>query len=288
MENILTVSNISKSYGKAKVLDGVTINVPKGSIYGLIGKNGAGKTTLMRIISGLQEPDDGHVEYGKCKIGALINTPALFDHLTAYENLKTQYITLGLTSYDSIPELLKLVGLDNTGKKPVRKFSFGMKQRLGVAIAMTGNPDIVLLDEPINGLDPQGIVEMREMFLNLNKKKGTTFIISSHILDELSKVATKYAFIDSGKIVKEVSSDEIVSGASIEYRATLSDVSKVIRKLDENDILYAVLDEKNIRIKGDVSLKKMNEIVEACGCELLEYSREDTSLEGYYINLVEG
>ncbi len=221
MDAIVEVINVSKKYGKKKALDNVSLTIPKGSIYGLVGKNGAGKTTLMRLITGLQMPSEGEykvfgVSYKDSKlskkrkqIGALIEQPGIYPDLSAYQNMKVQFINLGMTSYDSINEILELVGLKDVGRKPAMAFSLGMKQRLGIAIAMAGNPDLLVLDEPINGLDPEGIVDIREMLLKLNKEKGTTVIISSHILGELEHLATDYAFIDNGKIVKEINANDL-------------------------------------------------------------------------------
>lgn len=288
METILTVNQISKKYGRHSVLEDVSLSIPKGSIYGLIGKNGAGKTTLMRIISGLQEPSEGSIERGKIRIGALINTPAFYGNLSAYQNLKAEFIALGLTSFERIPELLKLVNLADTGKKRAKNFSLGMKQRLGIAIAMAGEPDVMLLDEPINGLDPQGIVEMREVFLKINQEKGTTLIISSHLLDELSKIATDYAFIDKGKIIKEISSQDILLGSEHSYTATLTDVNKILKALDNEGIRYKVLSDSEIRIESEITLSELAKIAENNQVKLLEFTENDTSLEGYYINLVEG
>lgn len=217
----MKVNALSKQYRKCIVLDSVTMSVPKGTIYGFIGNNGAGKTTLIRIICGLQAPTSGEFEiYGinnsdanisksRKKMGAVVETPSVYLEMTAAENLRQQYCILGLSSYEGIDELLKLVGLENAGKKKVRDFSLGMRQRLGIAIALCGNPDFLVLDEPINGLDPQGIVEIRELILKLNRERQITVLISSHILDELSKIATYYGFIDRGKILREISAGEL-------------------------------------------------------------------------------
>ncbi len=288
MEPILTLQQICKSYGKHQVLKDISLHIPKGSIYGLIGKNGAGKTTLMRIIAGLQEPTSGSFSLGKNRIGALINTPALYNDLTAYQNLRAHFISMGLTSYDKIPEILDMVGLSDAGNKTVSKFSLGMRQRLGIAIALSGEPDIILLDEPINGLDPQGIIEMREIFLTINRQKGTTLIISSHLLDELSKIATDYAFIDKGRIIKEVSSLDILSDSTHSYTAVFSDVEKVIRRLDLEGIRYTVQSNTKLRIESKITLLKLAGLGKECGVDLLEFTENDTSLEGYYINLLEG
>ena len=186
MEYVLKTNSLCKNYGHFKALNGLSMNVPKGSIYGLIGKNGAGKTTLIRLICGLQEPTSGdYVLYGKKHIdkditksrrrmGAIVETPSIYVDLTAYENLKEQYKVLGIPSDDGISEILKLVSLENTGNKKTKNFSLGMRQRLGIAVALAGSPDFLVLDEPVNGLDPQGIIEIRELILKLNQEHGIT------------------------------------------------------------------------------------------------------------------
>ena len=214
MEYVLRTNGLCKHYRDFKALNGLTMSVPKGSIYGFVGKNGAGKTTLIRLVCGLQLPTSGDFElYGvKCsdkaisksrrRMGAVVETPSIYLDMTAEDNLKQQYRILGLPSFDGISELLKLVGLDNTGRKKAKNFSLGMRQRLGIAVALCGSPDFLVLDEPINGLDPQGIIEIRELILKLNREQKITVLISSHILDELSRLATHYGFIDSGSIVR--------------------------------------------------------------------------------------
>ena len=199
MEYVLQTNAVRKEYGHFKALNGLSMNVPKGSIYGFVGKNGSGKTTLIRLACGLQQPTEGEIKiYGvghkdravyraRRRIGAVVETPSIYLDMTAEENLKEQYRILGMPSFDDIGTLLHLVGLENTGKKKARNFSLGMRQRLGIAIALAGNPDFLILDEPVNGLDPQGIVEIRELILKLNHEHGITVLISSHYLDELSK-----------------------------------------------------------------------------------------------------
>ena len=193
MEYVLKTNSLSKSYKNFKALNELTMNVPKGAIYGFVGKNGAGKTTLIRLICGLQEPTSGGYSlYGvsnsqkeilksRRRMGAVVETPSIYMDLTAVDNLKEQYRVLGIPSYDSIPELLKLVGLENTGKKKAKNFSLGMRQRLGIAIALAGDPDFLVLDEPINGLDPQGIIEMRELILKLNREHQITAVSYTHL-----------------------------------------------------------------------------------------------------------
>ena len=204
MEYVLETNTVTKRYRSFTALNGLTMRIPKGAIYGFVGRNGAGKTTLIRIICGLQEPTDGsYTLYGvkntesqiirsRRRMGAVVESPAIYPDMTARENLRQQYRVLGLPSDDGIDELLCLVGLGDTGKKRTKNFSLGMRQRLGIAIALAGSPDFLVLDEPVNGLDPQGIVEMRELILKLNREHGITVLISSHILDELSRLATHY------------------------------------------------------------------------------------------------
>lgn len=209
MEYVLKTKDLKKTYGNYNALNGISMNVPKGSIYGLIGRNGVGKTTLIRLICGLQKATEGDFSlYGinnhskeivrsRKRIGAVVETPSIYLDMSAEDNLKQQYRILGIPSYSTIPDLLKLVGLENTGKKKARNFSLGMRQRLGIAIALSGSPDFLILDEPINGLDPQGIIEIRELILKLNHEHDITVLISSHILDELSRIATHFGFINN-------------------------------------------------------------------------------------------
>lgn len=221
MKYCLETNSLCKRYRHFHALHNLTMHVPKGAIYGFVGKNGAGKTTLIRQICGLQEPDSGsYTLYGvknsspfihraRRRMGAVVETPSLYPDMTAGENIKEQYRILGVPSFDGIDERLALVGLADTDRKRAKHFSLGMRQRLGIAIALCGDPDFLILDEPANGLDPQGIVEIRELILNLNRKYQITVLISSHILDELSKLATHYGFIDRGTMIKEVSAGEL-------------------------------------------------------------------------------
>ena len=237
MKYVLEANGIYKNYGHFRALDGLTMHVPEGAIYGFVGKNGAGKTTLIRIICGLQSPSSGEyklwgisdsdksIRKSRRRMGAVVETPSIYLDMTAEDNLKQQCKILGLPSYDGIGELLRLVGLENTGKKKARNFSLGMKQRLGIAVALCADPDFLVLDEPINGLDPQGIVEIRELILKLNRERRITVLISSQILDELSKLATHYGFIDSGHIVKEMSAAEVEAACRKCVRMEVTNVS---------------------------------------------------------------
>ncbi len=298
MEYILNVRNLTKKYGSFKALDGFTMSVPKGAIYGFVGKNGAGKTTLIRLICGLQRLDGGEYEiYGirsgdkavkesRRRMGAVIETPAIYSEMTAEENLKEQYRILGLPSFKGIDELLALVGLSGTGKKKAKNFSLGMRQRLGIAVALAGNPDFLVLDEPANGLDPQGIIEMRELILKLNREYGITVLISSHILDELSRLATHYGFIDSGRMVKEISADELEKSCRKCVRVKVSDVSALARVLDREKVDYTVISDSEADVFAQVNVSDLSSLMAEEGGEIYTMQERDESLESYYLSLI--
>ena len=300
MDYILTARSLGKRYKNFKALNDFSIHVPKGAIYGFVGKNGAGKTTFIRLVCGLQEPSAGsYAIYGtenndpgisRCRrrMGAVVETPSIYQDMTAEDNLKEQYRIIGLPSFDSIPELLRLVGLENTGKKKAKHFSLGMKQRLGIAIALAGNPDFLILDEPVNGLDPQGIIEVRELILKLNREKGITFLISSHILDELSRLATHYGFIDSGHMVKEMSAAELDAACRKCIRVQVSDVRALSRVLDEMDLEYSILSDTMADIFAKINVSQLALALAEQGCDIISLDKHEESLESYYVNLIGG
>lgn len=300
MDYILQTKNLCKYYRQFKALNGLTMNVPKGAIYGFVGRNGAGKTTLIRLVSGLQPSTSGEFTlYGKKntesgidksrrRMGAVVETPSIYLNMTAIDNIKAQYRILGLPDFKDIPELLRLVGLENTGKKKAKNFSLGMRQRLGIAIALAGNPDFLILDEPINGLDPQGIIEMRELILKLNKERQITVLISSHILDELSRLATHYGFIDGGRMVKEISAEELEKSCRKCMRVTVSDTKALVSVLDKSELEYSIIDEKTADIFGEISITRLVNMLSAENCELINLTEHDESLESYFVNLVGG
>ena len=213
METLVQTNNLTKQYGQHKAVNNVNLSVRKGEIYGLIGRNGAGKTTILRLISGLAKPTNGSISlfgqnsrdsiYMQKHIGLLIETPGIYLDMSARDNVKLKCMAIGISNNSYIAELLKNVGLSAVDKKKVKCFSVGMKQRLGIALALVGNPELVILDEPTNGLDPQGIAEIREIIVQLNTEKNITFIISSHILGELSKIATCYGIIEKGELKRQ-------------------------------------------------------------------------------------
>ena len=300
MEYILTTNALSKQYKHFKALNGLTMHVPKGSIYGFVGRNGAGKTTLIRLICGLQEPTSGNfILYGventekaisrsRRRMGAVVETPSIYLDMTAEENLKQQYRILGLPSFQGIPELLKLVGLENTGKKKAKNFSLGMKQRLGIAISLAGDPDFLVLDEPTNGLDPQGIIEIRELILKLNRERQITVLISSHILDELSRLATHYGIIDHGHMVKELSAEELEAACRKCIRVEVTDTKILTHVLDTMGIDYKVLSDTEADIFAKLNISKLTMALASEDCELISVQEKDESLESYFVSLVGG
>lgn len=300
MENIFETKNLCKYYGKFKALDGVDMSIPKGSIYGFVGKNGAGKTTLMRLMCGLQRPTDGeYTLFGikntdsritsiRSKMGAVVETPAIYKDLSAYDNLKLQCLNVGMPDFNEIPELLKLVGLDNVGRKKAKAFSLGMRQRLGIAVALCSHPDFLVLDEPTNGLDPQGIIEMRELILKLNREQGITVLISSHILDELAKLATHYGFIDHGKIVRQMSAAELENECRKRIIMKVDDTKVLAGIMDAKGVEYKIIDEKNAEVFSTFNFSELAGEFAKENCNIISMEEHDESLEAFFISLIGG
>jgi ABC-2 type transport system ATP-binding protein len=300
MDFVFQAEGLTKRYGNFKALDGLSMHVQGGAIYGFVGRNGAGKTTLIRLLCGLQEPSSGSFALfgisggsrdmadARRRIGAVVETPALYTDMTAEDNLRQQYLILGLPSFEGIPDLLKLVGLENTGRKKVRYFSLGMKQRLGIALALSGDPDFLVLDEPANGLDPQGIVEIRELILKLNRERQVTFLISSHILDELSRLATHYGIIDHGRMVRELSAEELEAECRKCVRMEVSDTSVLARVLDGLGLDYKILSDTAADVYARVSVTELALALSAENCQVLSMQEKDQNLEGYFLSLVGG
>lgn len=291
---MIKATGVCKGYGNKQVLHDVDFTINKGEIYGLVGKNGAGKTTIMRILTGLQLPHKGTIEYGFDKnrlgsIGALVELPSIYANKSAEENIKYQYMNLGLKIDGSIKDLLKLVGLDNTGNKTAGKFSLGMRQRLGIAMAMVGDPDVLILDEPINGLDPQGIIGVRDLLLKLNQEKNMTIIISSHILSELSKLATRFAFIDGGKIVRECSAYDIEHAGEKLMIITASDASGLSSLLNANGYkTETVSNPDKVTIHGEVDITDVCILSRDNGIKITDLKTVETDLEEFYVEVVGG
>lgn len=300
MQYVLETKELTKNYRHYKALSGLNMHIPKGAIYGLVGKNGAGKTTLIRLICGLQKPSSGEYTLYGCKssetnmthsrrrMGAVVETPSIYLDMTAEDNLRQQYRVLGMPSEDGMKELLQLVGLGDTGKKKAKNFSLGMRQRLGIAVALAGSPDFLVLDEPINGLDPQGIIEMRELILKLNRQYGITVLISSHILDELSRLATWYGFIDSGSMIKEMSAEELETECRKCIRISVSDTKKLIRALDRMQIEYKILSDTQADLYAEIPVSEFVAELEKENCKVFSMQERDESLESFYMGLVGG
>lgn len=300
MDYILTTNNLTKRYGKKNAADKINIHIKKGEIYGLIGRNGAGKTTILRMLSGLSIPSEGSYSINgktdkmlnaeKAKVGTLIENPGLYPNMSAYENLKLKCIAMGVNKQEYINELLALVGLSDTGNKKTRNFSLGMRQRLGIALALAGNPEIIILDEPINGLDPQGIVEVREILAKLSRERGITIIISSHILDELAKIANSYGIIHEGKLIDEMTSQQLEERCSEYIVLRTNDSKKAAEILASTEISnIKIIDEKTIHIiqETDDTAAIVEKLVYG-GVGVKEITLNHFSLEEYYLKLTGG
>ncbi len=295
MEYILKTENLTKVYGKKKVVNAVSMHVKKGDIYGFIGRNGAGKTTFMRMVAGLAAPNTGEIElFGKkdlerqrLRVGALIENPGVYPNMTARDNLEIVRRCYGITDRNAVDEILDFVGLANTEKKRIKHFSMGMKQRLGVAIALFRNPDFLILDEPINGLDPAGIKEIRDLLLKLNQEKQITILISSHILGELSKVATRYGIIREGSLIEEFTVEELQEKCRRCQKLVVNDTQKACVLLEEKLHIneYDVPEPGILRIFGclDKAAGINRKLIEG-GVEVAESYLTGQDLEGYFMD----
>ncbi|ABS41241.1 ABC transporter ATP-binding protein [Clostridium botulinum] len=302
MENILKTYNLTRKYGTTAVVDNINMNIKKGEIYGFLGRNGAGKTTTLRMIMGLISPTKGEYElFGKKmgdrevfgRIGAIIETPGFYPNLTARENLDIHRRLMGIPNKEYVDEALEIVGLTNYDikKKKVKKYSLGMKQRLGVARALLHKPELLILDEPTNGLDPVGIKEMRETLLDLNKKKEITILVSSHILGEIQQLATKIGIIHNGKLLEEIDykSFEKKNKHYINLRVDNDKRAVTILEKSMNIKDYEVTEPNKIRIyemldkSNDVAKKMISE-----GVDVYEVNVMNDTLEDYFVRLTGG
>ncbi len=300
MDYLLSTNGLTKQYGRKNAVDHVNLHIRQGAIYGLIGRNGAGKTTILRMIAGLASPTEGEIslfgETGKkslymtSRIGTLIESPGLYPNMSAAENLKLKCLALGVRKKGYIEELLDAVGLNGVGRKRVRNFSLGMKQRLGIALALVGEPDLLVLDEPINGLDPQGIAEVRETLSRLNQERNITLIISSHILEELSKIATDYGIIHNGVLLQELTQEELLARCSERIELKTDDTRRACVVLEEMGIRdYKVIDAGTIQIferlndSGKITMQLAENGVKTVGISV-----KNEALEDYYLDLTGG
>lgn len=299
-EVVLKTNNLTKQYNKNVVLDNVNITIKKGDIYGLIGRNGAGKTTLMKTITTLASPTSGTFELfntcsendelfdNKKRVGSLIEYPAFYPNLSAYDNLKYYTIQRGIVDKNQINKVLELLNLTGTGKKKVKTFSLGMKQRLGIALAILNSPDFVILDEPINGLDPIGISELRDTFKKLSDN-GITLLISSHILSELYLLANEFGFLENGKLIKELSKEELDLECS-KCLVIKTDDSKKVSVLLEKELNtnnYKVINNEEIRVYDYTDdSDKVSDVLVNNKIKIKGFYESGISLEEYFKEII--
>ncbi|WP_055108611.1 ABC transporter ATP-binding protein [Paenibacillus ihumii] len=299
---VFEAKGLTKQYGAAFALQDINMTVRAGDIYGVIGENGAGKTTLMRIIGGLVHPTSGELSlFGKSnkrelhlvrrQIGFLIEMPALYPNLNAEENLTFYCHIYGINDPKRIPDVLQAVNLSNVGNKKILDYSLGMRQRLGLAVALLNKPKFLVLDEPINGLDPSGIMEVRKILENLAKEKRVSILISSHILSELQLLATKFGFIHKGRMIKEISADELLKSAEkqICIRTTnLEETAQILK--DELQIEFITISEVGeIQIsKKNVDMEKLMSVLLQKGIQIQGINLSTPNLENYYLALIRG
>lgn len=297
MEYVLQTNGLSKMFANKAAVNKVNLNVRVGDIYGFIGRNGAGKTTMIRLVSGLAKPSEGSIrlfesddlDKQRRKTGTMIENPAVFPGLTAKQNLHYYCRLLGLDPKNTIDDMLTLVGLNDTGKKKAKNFSLGMKQRLAIAVSLLDNPEFLMLDEPINGLDPTGIKEIRELILKLNQEKKITILISSHILGELSRIATRYGVINNGILVSEFTNEELESRSVGELEIKVDNVElagNILNNIGISD--YKVIDDKTIRITKDLNNAGMiNTELAKNGVMVSSSSVVGQDLEAYFMQLMD-
>ena len=299
---VLKTYNITKKYGEQLAVDNVNMTIKKGDIYGFIGQNGAGKTTLIRLITGLIHKSGGEIELlganeenelnkARTMVGSLIETPSFYTNMTARENLEVSRLVRNIPGKKCIDEVLELVGLKDVEKKKVKNFYLGMRQRLGIANALMGNPKLLILDEPINGLDPMGIVEIRELLKKINKEKDMTILKSSHILSELSELATTYGIISNGKLIEEITAKQLSEKCRQYIDLRVDDTARAVilleRELGISD--YEVLEDSNIKVFSNLdNVGEINSLLSRSGIIVESISVKGENLEEYFMNKVGG
>lgn len=303
MDYVLRTFGLSKKYKKHMAVNQANMTISRGDIYGFVGENGSGKTTIIRLITGLIFPNEGSFELfgvpnnsndirsARRKIGAVVESPSIYRNMSAYDNLKMQCAILGIPADERIAQTLQDVGLVNVlnDKKHVSDFSLGMRQRLGIAMALLGDPEFLILDEPMNGLDPAGIVEIRELILKLNRERNITFLISSHILSELSLVATKYGIISKGHIIKEITAEQLQNEMAKTTDITVDTPEKLLEiitnVLPNTPISYI---PNGISIKGEINLNALLGAIINAGVQINNVNCHESSFEDYYLKTIGG
>ncbi len=303
MEYVLQTFDLTKKYKRQLAVNEANMNIARGDIYGFVGENGSGKTTIIRLITGLifassgsfklfgVDNTDKDITAARRRVGAIVETPSIYQNMSARDNLKMQCTILGIGDEEKVLETLKTVGLEElyNDKKHVSNFSLGMRQRMGIAMALLGDPEFIILDEPMNGLDPAGIVEVRELILKLNREKGITFLISSHILTELSLVATKYGIISKGKIIREITSEQLHNECGKWTVLKAEDSVSLLGLLKEKFPQYpAEMENDAVKIVGDIDLNGvLSEIVDSKN-RILSVNCNEMGFEDYYLSVVGG
>lgn len=302
MSSVLTINNLTKKYKSKAVVNEVSMHIDRGDIYGFVGENGSGKTTVIRLITGLIFPNAGSFELfgvsndsddvgkARCRIGAVVESPSIYMNMSAYDNLKMQSQILGIHDDRKIFSVLSDVGLEDVAaeKKHAGNFSLGMRQRLGIAMALLGDPEFLILDEPMNGLDPAGIVSIRELILKLNRERNITFLISSHILSELSLVATKYGIISKGKLIKEITAEQLHCECARITQISSDEPQKlgeILKSSISNQLEYT---PDGIKIIGDIDLNELFSVIIHAGVKILSVNCSETSFEDYYLSVIGG
>ena len=300
MDYVIETKDLVKKYSKNVVINKVSMHVPEGSIYGFVGENGSGKTTIMRLVTGLAEPTSGsYFLFGKSNksrdiykarknISAIVEAASLIPTMNAKENFAFTCQYLGIKLMDEeIKQYLNLVHLENVGNKKVKNFSLGMKQRLAIAMALINKPKLLLLDEPMNGLDPQGIAELRSLLIELNTQQGITILISSHILSELEKIATTYGFILKGHLLEEISASELFNKCQNSIVIKTNDNEKTLQVLSLLNLSnYIILPNKEIKIYDDVNINELVISLDKNNINVLSMKCNEEKVEDYYLNLL--
>ena len=298
--NLIETNDLCKKYGETLVINKVNMHVPEHSIYGFVGENGSGKTTIMRLVTGLAEVTSGgftlfgvsnkdlKISEMRKNISAIVETPALIPTFSAIDNMKYQELYSGVSlTIEQRHALLKKVHLEDVGDKKVRNYSLGMRQRLAIALALLNKPKLMLLDEPMNGLDPEGIVELRELLIDLNKNEGITILISSHILSELEKIATVYGFISKGKLLEEITAEELQKRFRRSISMKVDNIEKCEEALKKLNIKeFEVMPSGNVRIFDNVKINTILSAFSKENVEILSINSNEDSVEDYYLNLI--
>ena len=301
-EYVIRTFDLCKKFGDRYAVDHVNMEIKKGQIFGFIGRNGAGKSTLIRMLAGLAAPTHGNMEIfsettasgiikAREKIGSIVETPAIYPNLTAHDNLEVQRIATGTPGKDCINEVLKLVNLENTGKKTAKKFSLGMKQRLGLASALLNNPELIILDEPANGLDPAGIAEMRETLKRINSEREITILISSHILGELSLLASCYGIIHDGKMIKQLSAEQLADDCKQCLVVTVDSAEKAVQIIESQFKTkdFEVFPQNIVKLYSNLEKSaEINETLVKSGVKVSSLVPTGQDLESYFIGLTGG